>query len=57
MPDITMCMQDDCTRSKTCYRHKDSGTKPSEFMQYYFLWHNPANCEWYWPTRKELTDD
>ena len=57
MPDITMCMQDDCTRSKTCYRHKDSGTKPSEFMQSYFLGGDPENCEWYWPTRKELTDD
>jgi hypothetical protein len=57
MPDIAMCMQGDCPRSKTCYRHEDSGTKPNDHRQSYFLGGDPANCEWYWPTRKELTDD
>jgi hypothetical protein len=26
MPDITMCVNQNCPLSKTCYRHEDSGT-------------------------------
>jgi len=32
MPDITMCVNNKCALRKICYRHKDSGTKPSSFQ-------------------------
>jgi len=33
MPDISMCACVLCPSSPTCYRHKDSGTRPSEYRQ------------------------
>ena len=33
MPDITMCIATNCKKSSTCYRHKDSGTKPDPYWQ------------------------
>ena len=55
MPDISMCEVKDCQKSKECYRHKDSGTKPTEYRQAYILfpdWKAPENCEHFWPTHK-----
>ena len=53
MPDITMCGSDSCPYRETCYRNEESGTKPSEFRQSFFM--NPpydketGECEYYWP--------
>lgn len=33
MPDIMMCMAEDCSVSTKCYRHPNSGTKPDEYRQ------------------------
>ena len=30
MPDITMCINEECNKVEKCYRSKKSGTKPSE---------------------------
>jgi len=56
MPDISMCMNDNCPLSTTCYRSSDSGTKPSEFMQTYFsptptITKDSVICDYYWPTK------
>lgn len=37
MPDIWMCDSKKCPLSRTCYRHKDSGTVPDEYRQAYFV--------------------
>jgi hypothetical protein len=56
MPDISMCESDTCPKSKTCYRHEDSGTKPSEFRQSYFIGNDPDNCKYYWPVKGNEDD-
>jgi hypothetical protein len=56
MPDISMCESDTCPKSKTCYRHEDSGTKPSEFRQSYFIGNDPDNCKYYWPVKGNGND-
>ncbi len=33
MPDISMCADDKCPARTRCYRHKASGTVPSEYQQ------------------------
>lgn len=33
MPDIAMC-ETECRLSQSCYRHKDSGTKPCDYQAY-----------------------
>lgn len=33
MPDLTMCMNNDCDLSRGCRRHQDSGTKPVSLRQ------------------------
>lgn len=38
MPDISMCDSKTCSRRKECYRNEESGTKPCEWRQSYFLW-------------------
>lgn len=49
MPDITMC-QSVCSRSKECYRHQDSGTKPTEHRQSWFTpEYTGEDCEVFWP--------
>ena len=60
MPDITMCAATDCAMSKVCYRHRDSGTEPSEFWQAFcnFQKENDESgdvedCIWYWPVEKQ----
>jgi len=35
MPDISMCKSERCPDRAECYRHSESGTKPSEFRQSY----------------------
>lgn len=52
MPDIAMCTSN-CPLSKTCYRHPDSGTKPSEFWQSWSSF-DPIDCEYYW---RKTTDE
>lgn len=37
MPDITMCKSQICPRRFTCYRSEESGTKPSEYRQSWFV--------------------
>lgn len=56
MPDISMCLSPTCPLRGNCYRHEESGTKPSEFRQAYMT---PAvqgaRCRYYWPIEeKEL---
>lgn len=34
MPDISMCDNPMCLRSKMCKRHPDSGTKPSDWQSW-----------------------
>lgn len=35
MPDISMCAHAECPSRKSCYRHAESGTKPTERRQSY----------------------
>lgn len=51
MPDISMC-KEICPLSKECYRHEDSGTKPTRGRQSYFLDISDQageGCEHFWP--------
>jgi len=59
MPDITLCNNQDCPLSKKCYRHEDSGTKPSEYWQSYADFeYTEDGCEDFWPIdAKEKKDD
>ncbi len=62
MPDISMCSDDRCPSRSQCYRHKDSGTKPSEWRQSYMDFQRPAEaekCGEFWPARqkKEKAND
>jgi hypothetical protein len=45
MPDILMCLAA-CPKSRTCYRHPDSGTKPGDYWQ---SWMQPVTipCDLY----------
>jgi len=53
MPDISMCAATKCPRSKECYRHADSGTKPSEPWQTYsYFAHGLTGCGSFWPARE-----
>lgn len=68
MPDITMCKNDNCLLSKSCYRHIDSGTKPNMRQSFAYFEsrfvglsdHEPNHpgieCEHYWPTVGEQDD-
>lgn len=56
MPDISMCAAE-CPKSKQCYRHEDSGTKPSEYRQAYIIRHPTGDdCELYWPVAQRFND-
>ena len=50
MPDISMCKAA-CEASSRCYRHSNSGTKPSEFRQSYSEFKDMATeqCDGFWP--------
>lgn len=52
MPDISMCADDDCPSRAECYRHKASGTVPSEPWQTFMDWKrkpDDARCAAFWP--------
>lgn len=51
MPDISMCLSENCTKSTTCYRHPDSGTKPCEQWQTWFG-PEPEGCAYYWEMKR-----
>lgn len=59
MPDITMCASDVCDLRTKCYRSPESGTKPSEYRQAWFLDKaiTGASCCSYWPTRDATKRD
>ena len=51
MPGLTMCASQECPTAKDCYRHPDSGTKPSDRQSWaYFGAHG---CEYYVPAKWE----
>jgi len=53
MPDVTMCQNKDCPLSQKCYRHEDSGTKPSEYWQSYSVFkYVNGKCEHFVPVEK-----
>lgn len=52
MPDITMCNNDKCPSSKTCYRFM---AKPTPGWQSYAAFAPPPGelkCDSYWPTKE-----
>ena len=51
MPDITMCVGDECPIKEKCYRFM---AKPSEY-QYYFMEapYRDGKCEHYWGEAQE----
>jgi len=53
MPDIMMCAATGCARSPECYRHADSGTKPDEHRQSFWLRDATSpvadKCDNFWP--------
>lgn len=55
MPDISMCGNRECPLREKCYRHPDSGTKPSPHWQAWtpFKWSDTAGCNDYWPTHDD----
>lgn len=46
MPDISMCSAA-CPKSRQCYRHADSGTKPDKYWQTYVL-RDQGPCNDFW---------
>ena len=46
MPDISMCMGNDCPLKETCYRYK---AKPSEYQSYFMeAPYKDGDCSHYW---------
>lgn len=39
MPDVAMCSHKACPSRSNCYRHADSGTRPTERRQSYMQFH------------------
>jgi hypothetical protein len=59
MPDISMCADDECPARSRCYRHKASGTVPSEYQQAFTDFQRPPNerqCGHFWPTYVQARD-
>ena len=56
MPDISMCVNKECTLKETCYRFT---AKPSEFRQSYgsFKPEEDGTCRGYWKTDKEKDEN
>lgn len=49
MPDITMCLNNDCKVSHKCYRHSKSGTQYSYHQSVcHFKPDNKGECTHYW---------
>jgi hypothetical protein len=55
MPDITMCVNDVCKLKEKCFRHSDSGTKPTPYRQSYshFNEKGDKDCDYYWRVDNE----
>lgn len=50
MPDISMCMNDECHLAKECYRHE---AKPGEWQSYsYFRPNEAGDCDHFLPIWK-----
>ena len=49
MADITMCASVECKDSRECYRHPDSGTKPSGHQSWAKF--DEGGCEEYIPIK------
>jgi hypothetical protein len=52
MPDISMCADDECPSRAECYRHKASGTVPSEYQQAFTDFQRQPDrdqCPFFWP--------
>jgi hypothetical protein len=52
MPDISMCADDECPSRAECYRHKASGTVPSEYQQAFTDFQRQPKdqrCAQFWP--------
>lgn len=55
MPDISMCIGNDCTKKEKCYRFK---AKPCEYAQSYFcdppfeIKDGVLECGYFWPIEK-----
>jgi hypothetical protein len=45
MPDISMCVETNCPLKYDCYRHADSGTKPSPFQTYSVFQYIDGKCK------------
>lgn len=54
MPDISMCAAIFCPKSRQCYRHADSGTKPSEYLQSYSSFTPGEDCIAFWQVSKRV---
>jgi hypothetical protein len=50
MPDFSMCVENNCKRSKDCRRHADSGTKPCS-NQAWGASNDVNDCKYYMPTK------
>lgn len=51
MADITMCLESQCPKKETCYRHKAT---PNEYRQSYFIDNmDIENCEYYIPIKED----
>ena len=51
-PDISMCADDECPSRAECYRHKASGTVPSEYQQAFTDFQRQPKdqrCPQFWP--------
>ena len=51
MPDITMCMNDDCELKNTCYRHEAKAGQIQSWSA--FSPNNEGICEEYWEIRND----
>lgn len=54
MPDISMCMNEECTQKETCYRYK---AKPSNWQSYADFKQVDGRCEAYWEVEDEDSED
>lgn len=54
MPDISMCNSTLCPKRQECYRHEDSGTKPSQWQAYFMVppLDQHGRCEYFIKVKK-----
>lgn len=48
MPDISMCLNDQCSVRRICRRHEDSGTTPTPKRQSYTAFPGGDDCSGFW---------